>query len=294
MFHVNKETGEVGKCEAKQGKCPFGTLNEHYTSADAARSAYEKTMSSPKPISKRPPVDANLDQYKSYISQLASPEVYVHPQGKVFIYDDATKISRVFKHGKAAASSGKIEDLRNGRGAWKLADISGVTSAANPAVMDEMQRKSALLAQGLPASSTLDPRKNSPFSFEAVSDGPSYWSRHTAAAILPIDERLNPHDPKIDQHEIQSYWGRHDPTTRKLLEGPVFEIWKDLDSGRYRYVTTSGHHLSGIGSKMFFSHDQTGNRIGNHSVMVGAFEAQPGGAMVGEVPNKSGTVFTYK
>lgn len=43
MFHVNTTTGEVGKCSAEKGKCPFGAIN-HYTSAAAARQAFEQAQ----------------------------------------------------------------------------------------------------------------------------------------------------------------------------------------------------------------------------------------------------------
>lgn len=44
MFHVNPETGDVSKCRASQGKCPFGSLDSHFTTADAARAAYEESQ----------------------------------------------------------------------------------------------------------------------------------------------------------------------------------------------------------------------------------------------------------
>jgi len=44
MFHVNPETGDAGKCRAAKGKCPFGSLDEHYTTAEAARAAYEESQ----------------------------------------------------------------------------------------------------------------------------------------------------------------------------------------------------------------------------------------------------------
>lgn len=40
-FHINNN-GEAGVCGALKGKCPFGGADEHYTTAEAARSAYEK------------------------------------------------------------------------------------------------------------------------------------------------------------------------------------------------------------------------------------------------------------
>lgn len=43
-YHVNSETGKVGKCSAVSGKCPFGSSDEHYTSKEAAQKAYENFM----------------------------------------------------------------------------------------------------------------------------------------------------------------------------------------------------------------------------------------------------------
>jgi hypothetical protein len=42
MYHVNPETGESGKCSAKDGKCPFG--GEHFETELGARKAYEASM----------------------------------------------------------------------------------------------------------------------------------------------------------------------------------------------------------------------------------------------------------
>jgi hypothetical protein len=42
-FHINPKTGEPGKCSAENGNCPFGSADEHYTSAEAARTAFEKS-----------------------------------------------------------------------------------------------------------------------------------------------------------------------------------------------------------------------------------------------------------
>lgn len=43
-FHINPETGEAGKCRAKNGNCPFGSADEHYPTAEAARDAYETSQ----------------------------------------------------------------------------------------------------------------------------------------------------------------------------------------------------------------------------------------------------------
>lgn len=42
-FHINGN-GEAGACKAEKGGCPFGGESDHFTSADAARSAYEDQM----------------------------------------------------------------------------------------------------------------------------------------------------------------------------------------------------------------------------------------------------------
>ena len=41
-YHVNRETGDVGPCHADKGRCPFGSLDEHFTTQKAARANYEK------------------------------------------------------------------------------------------------------------------------------------------------------------------------------------------------------------------------------------------------------------
>lgn len=45
-FHINPATGEPGKCSAERGGCPFGGEDDHYTSKEAARAAFEKTNES--------------------------------------------------------------------------------------------------------------------------------------------------------------------------------------------------------------------------------------------------------
>jgi len=41
LYHINPATGDPGKCSAKKGNCPFGGDDEHYTSSESAREAYE-------------------------------------------------------------------------------------------------------------------------------------------------------------------------------------------------------------------------------------------------------------
>lgn len=45
-FHINPDSGNPGSCSAQAGNCPFGSDDEHYTSEDAARAAYERQMDS--------------------------------------------------------------------------------------------------------------------------------------------------------------------------------------------------------------------------------------------------------
>ncbi len=44
-YHINA-LGEVGRCKARQGGCPFGGDSDHYPSKEAARRAYEEKMKS--------------------------------------------------------------------------------------------------------------------------------------------------------------------------------------------------------------------------------------------------------
>ncbi len=50
-FHINPESGDPGECRAKKGGCPFASDSEHYGSAEAAREAFELTMSNQSVVS---------------------------------------------------------------------------------------------------------------------------------------------------------------------------------------------------------------------------------------------------
>ncbi len=53
QFHVNPKTGNSGACKAAHGKCPFGGDEIHFTSAAAAREAFERgqvTFNEQKPL----------------------------------------------------------------------------------------------------------------------------------------------------------------------------------------------------------------------------------------------------
>lgn len=41
-FHINPVGGDVGECSASLRECPFGSEEEHYPTAEAARKAYEE------------------------------------------------------------------------------------------------------------------------------------------------------------------------------------------------------------------------------------------------------------
>lgn len=301
MFHVNPTTGKVGTCSAKVGKCPFGGLDSHYTTPEAAQAAFENSMAgqSLTTKNKRPAVDADLSQYAAVIDGSTNPEVYVHPQGKVVVYDGGTGVIRVYKDGKPAKTSGTLSDFRGGRGAWKQVQLDQNAGNASAAISQEALRRQKLISLGLPADSPLDPLKPNPFteSTRGSSANTSWFSKHSAMAIASINSRLNPHKPGIEKSDAQDYWGTFSDASkgpRKLLKGPVFEVWKDTSTGRFRLVTTGGDHITQLGTEGFFMHDQTQGRIGEKSVMIGAFEAEPGGAMYGEVPNQSSPVYTYK
>jgi hypothetical protein len=45
-YHISPTTGRPNQCSAKLRACPFGGEADHYTTKDAARSAYEKKMGS--------------------------------------------------------------------------------------------------------------------------------------------------------------------------------------------------------------------------------------------------------
>jgi hypothetical protein len=52
LYHVNPETGATGKCSATKGGCPFGSTDEHFTSAEAARAAFESSQKTFSGVSK--------------------------------------------------------------------------------------------------------------------------------------------------------------------------------------------------------------------------------------------------
>lgn len=44
IYHIHPDTLEPALCRSTKGKCPFGSTDEHFTSAEAARDAIENRM----------------------------------------------------------------------------------------------------------------------------------------------------------------------------------------------------------------------------------------------------------
>ncbi len=83
-YHINQNTGEPGLCRAKQGGCPFGGLDEHYTSKESARSAYETQMQASNSLKKTiaPPLPILSDLYtNSPRGNIGIKKIYSHLNG---------------------------------------------------------------------------------------------------------------------------------------------------------------------------------------------------------------------
>lgn len=74
-FHINA-AGEAGQCKAVNGKCPFGSESEHFTSAEAAREAFEARQESFATPAKRETayVAAALKEHRSTFTPKAGAE----------------------------------------------------------------------------------------------------------------------------------------------------------------------------------------------------------------------------
>jgi hypothetical protein len=324
MFHVNPQTGEAGKCSAKQGKCPFGGMNVHFTTPEAARESFEKSMEGEqhKAVTKATSgVDgrkvrgtwADLEIYRSRIG--SNDEVFVHTQGKIAIINGDTGRMSVFKNGTRASTSGTADDLRAGRGSWKLVKtrlqnllsaedykrnfVDKTSTSTVPTSPQSKTLSSAPIADpravanaiaGFPVNSQLDASKSG--ELQPVYEGSH--SSYNRASILPVSEKANPHrDFKTSQWLTGWNYTKKDGTK----EVSTFEVWEGKsESGNkvYKAVTTSGDKINKLGSKSWFQHDQTQQNMGNEWTMIGAFKAEEGGEAIGEIPDRKIPIYTYK
>jgi len=62
-YHVNG-AGDPGVCSAEKGNCPFGGADQHYTTKDGARKAFEKLVSETPP----PVIDRREVRFQKYTS----------------------------------------------------------------------------------------------------------------------------------------------------------------------------------------------------------------------------------
>ena len=121
-YHVNSN-GEAGLCSATKGKCPFGSEDKHFTSADAARSAFEQTQNSGLAGSKKnrafvipefltPPTTRNdFDKALALIPTVSSSQVIAEPAiadnngylgGRRYVGAEREKLGRYVGQAEAA------------------------------------------------------------------------------------------------------------------------------------------------------------------------------------------------
>lgn len=279
--HINSK-GESAPCHAEPGKCPLG--GEHFDSAEEADKHLEKTMS---------------DQLTHGVRKSKpTVEVYRHPQGKVATIRDG--VLEVTKDGKVVKSSATIEKLRDGHGRWtKDNDASdslqkeeeGVSDEEKAAKKDNLDRIAANGAAGYPVNSPYDSRNSG-----EITEMEPHTSRYDRpAAILPLNERGNPH--KLSEMPVGSklrFWNYKNSDGSETCDS-TFEVWKDANGAeKYKAVVTASDTVYGRGSEQNFSHDQTGQRMGDRWTLVGAFQPIEGGGIIGDVPNRSMPIYTYK
>jgi len=318
LFHVNPATGEAGACSAQKGKCPFGSTDDHFTSAEAARSSYENSMATKAHAAvSKPRGDGrstrgawpDIELYRSRIGKY--DEVFVHTQGKIAIIHDARGME-VFKNGKAAKTSGTPNDLRNGRGAWKRVkgsneelmstedynsayenpDNAPVPVASTMPVVDKKAiRETANKKAGFPANSQLDASKTGQLT-QTHSTTADYNNPYP---ILAIGKRGNPHKDMANSPDGLTMWNFKDRQGNEHVA--TLEVWKGKsDTGRdsYKLVATGGDDVHTVGSTTTFQHDQSRQYMPGVWTMVGGLKTEVDGEAFGEVPDRSMPIYTFK
>ena len=317
-FHFNPDTGRTGKCDATVRPCRFGQSQEqHGNSPQEASANYERTMesellpsaaSAPTPVAAQEVHRGNWADYSLHEDELTErSEIYVHPQGKIALVHPSGEMS-VYRNGRPAKTSGSVEDLRAGRGAWKTAKAAtdpvpskeefearfqpkpGAVSSSKPALSpQEEARRKANVRAGYPANSSLDASRAGELDYYEREDAP--YQR--PAAILPLKERGNPHRlNEMKTGEKLKFWNYRERDGSEQIDS-TFEVWGD-DDGHYKAVVTAGDKVSAAGSTTSFAHDQTGGRMGDRWTCIGAFRPEEGGAADGKIPDKSMPIYTYK
>lgn len=75
-FHINPATGEVGRCTAEFGKCPFGPIERHFRREDEARRAVETKMSSFEEWTARSNVPQTPGWHTEHVFDPRNPKTY--------------------------------------------------------------------------------------------------------------------------------------------------------------------------------------------------------------------------
>lgn len=119
LYHVNPETGNPGECNAKV-RCPFGGEDEHFTSAGAARAAYERAQSASEDLSGEEVAKSfgiataasrglRLDGYTTHRLQKALERSSLKPEAKKAIEDELRfRNSSLVKPEKSVARKVKL------------------------------------------------------------------------------------------------------------------------------------------------------------------------------------------
>lgn len=86
QFHINPETGQVGKCFAKLGPCPFGEATDHFSSAEEGRAAYEASQREElfsATVRKKPPAYGRVQVSAERLQELQQEGFSFSPEGTV-------------------------------------------------------------------------------------------------------------------------------------------------------------------------------------------------------------------